>query len=188
MSSFSLAPRSSSHAAIALTLSMVAAPWIPMSIMAGSTIASIAWALAAVTFSIVGRWAANRSIAQFGYESSRWRVLLRLALFAIIIPNLLTALLYSTVLDEGSSGEMGRAARGLWVVLVLPISVVLAAYHGVPTILGGTLLETMEANAPMPLWAWLIALSTVFYAFLGVLFVLAAHARTRWSARKHRAF
>jgi len=179
---------SSTHAAIALTLSMVAAPWIPMSIMAGSTIAGVAWALAAVPFFMAGRWAANRSITQFGYQTSRWRVLLRLAVFAIVIPNLLTALLYSTVLDEGSSGEMGQTARGLWVVLVLPISIVLAAYHGVPTILGGTLLQTLEANAPMPMWAWLIALSTVFYSFLGVLFVLIAHARTRWSARKHRAF
>jgi hypothetical protein len=188
MPGFNLAPMSSTHAAIALTLSMVAASWMPMSIMAGSAVVGAAWTLAAVTFFIVGRWAANKSIAQFGYQSSRWRVLLRLAVFAIVIPNLLTALLYSTILDEGSSGEMGRAARGLWVVLILPISVVLAAYHGVPTILGGTLLQTMGANAPMPMWSWLIALSAVFYAFLGALFVLAAHARTRWSARKHRAF
>jgi hypothetical protein len=179
---------SSIHAAIALTLSLVAAAWIPMSIIAGSAIASVAWALAAVAFFWVGRRATNKSITEFGYQTSRRRIFLRVVVFAIVIPNLLTALLYATVLDEGSSGEMGPAMRGLWLVVFLPISVVLAAYHGVPTILGGTLLQTLEANAPMPMWAWLIALSTVFYAFLGVLFVLIAHGRTRRSDRKHRAF
>lgn len=159
-----------------------------MSAVTGSVLAGIAWTLATVVFFFVGRGAANKSIAQFGYQSSRWRVLLRVALFAIIIPNLLTALLYSTVLDASSSGEMGKVMRGLWLVVVLPISIVLAAYHGAPTIIGGSLLQILEANAPMPMWAWLTALSTVFYAFLGVSFVLLAHVRTPWSTRRHGAF
>jgi hypothetical protein len=154
--------------------------------MAGSAIASAAGTLAAVIFFLVGRWATNKSVAEFGYWSSLWRVLLRVAVFAIIIPNLLTALLYSTVLDEGSREETGWAMRGLWVALFLPLSIALAAYHGVPTILGGALLQTLEANAPLPTWAWLVALSAVFYTFLGGALVLIAHAGTQRSARKHR--
>jgi hypothetical protein len=177
---------SSTHAAIALSLSLMAAPWIPMSVLAGSAIASVVWTLAAAGFFFVGRLATNKSVTEFGFPSSLWRVLLRTAVFAIIIPNLLTALLYSTVLDESSSGEMGRAMHVLWVVLILPVSVALAAYHGAPTIIGGALLQTLEANVPMPMWAWLMALSTVFYAFLGALFVLTAHAGTQRSVQKHR--
>jgi hypothetical protein len=176
----------STHAAIALTLSLLAAAWIPMSAVAGSVLASVACALAAVTFFYVGRRTTNASVAEFGYPSSLRRVLLRVALFAIIIPNLLTALLYSTVLADGSSGEMGWAMRALFLVVLLPVSVVLAAYHGVPTILGGALLQILETNAPLPMWAWLVTLSAAFYAFLGGLFVLIAHAGTHRAAQKHR--
>jgi hypothetical protein len=165
------------NASLVMSLAVLAVPATILATLAELAPHAVMFGLA---FCLLLFWSvrlASRAIDRFGFRASRRRVTLMVALWVIVIPCVLSSIVFWVLLGPPGS-RFAEARPALWFLTTLTLTIPIGLYHAAPAMIGSTIVQSLSLNgmfSSLPVEAWSILYSVAAYGFLTIAVVIGSH-------------